>query len=195
MRWGAQHMYSRPSLPQKVARRVACIRPPTWLLSEQPERNSQTIVYRRLPASELSPSPREKLACQPMGGRAQSSSGNWSCTPVTPPPKPLPIGHKTCARAVPRLAREIRSLLLCLSPLLVPPPSWLVAQGWNVSSIGLAPAHGDGCLALCATALCWRSEDWCYAGPKIGVQPLNGHTINFIDMAGDVFHSQLHALG
>lgn len=117
----AYHRKSRDESPA-FARPLGCF------LSN---RNSQTIVYRRLPASELSPSPREKLACQPMGGRAQSSSGNWSCTPVTPPPKPLPIGHKTCARAVPRLAREIRSLLLCLSPLLVPPPllGWLRRAG------------------------------------------------------------------
>ena len=92
--------------------------------------------------------------------------------------KPLPISHKTCA-LVARLAREITLLFLRYAPLLVPPP-FLVAQGWNnVSSIGFAPAHGDGCLALCATALRCRSEDWCYAGPKIGVQPLNGHAINF----------------
>lgn len=63
----------------------------------------------------------------------------------TPPPKPLPTSHKTCARRSTISHARLDLVIIVFSAPL------LVAQGWNVSCIGFAPAHGDACLALYAT--------------------------------------------
>ena len=61
--WGAQHMYSRPSLPQKAVASTRSPPNPTRLLSEQPEQthyctktqDPRLTVNRRPSESELSP--------------------------------------------------------------------------------------------------------------------------------------------
>jgi hypothetical protein len=137
-------MYSRPSLPQKPVASTRSPPLPTWLLSEQPKQthyqgSARLTVNRRPSESELSPFARENLVCEPMATRSQSSSGNCSTHHQATSEQSQDL---RCAVA--RLAREINYCFL--------PPS-LVAQGWNVSFIGFAPAHGDAVYPPCALAI------------------------------------------
>ena len=145
--------------------------PPIWLLSEQPERQAIATGANRIPNYRL---------CH-----AESlHASQWACErkaraeTVRHITKPLSTDQsQDLSRAVARLTRETNCCFL---------RSYLVAQDWNVSSIGFAPAHGDDCLALCATALPWRSEDCCHAGPANDVYPVNGWPIHSYSIYGDV---------
>ena len=120
-------------------------------------RHSQTIATGAHRNPNYRPRHAKRLACEPIAVRSQSSSGN--CPAHHHPSKPLPTSHKTCARRSTISHARLDLVIVFSAPL-------LVAQGWNVSCIGFAPAHGDACLALCATVLCvvcdpGDRDDWC----------------------------------
>ena len=164
-----QHMYSRPSLPQKRSRS-----PPKpdlhCLVAFRATRTAESPHYYSTGAHRIPnhrPWPRENeqnLVCEPMAVRSQSSSGNCFDTPsshfrtVTRP-----------ARCVARLTREIKLLFSFSSPLRF---GWLRRAGMSHSLGSLRRT-----VTLSIRLVPWRSErlPWCHAGPAIVVFSAIGH--------------------
>jgi hypothetical protein len=114
-----------------------------WLLCEQPKQTTQdhycSTGAHRIP--NYRPLPREN-------GKTLYAS-QWHCDRkaraeiVQHTTKPLPNSHTTCAHRSTTCTRDYLPIIVFF---LTPPrcyPLRLVAQGWNVSLIGFAPAHGD----------------------------------------------------
>lgn len=102
----------RPSLPRKRVH-------PTWLLSEQPE--PQTIVARRRTGIRIIALATQKLVCEPMAVRSQSSSGNCS----TQVRSHFRRSHDLPARAT-GSTTSTREINYCFSPL-----GWLRRAGMS----------------------------------------------------------------
>lgn len=128
--WGAQHMYSRPSLPQKAVASTRSPPNPTRLLSEQPEQthyctktqDPRLTVNRRPSESELSPLRTRKTLYASQWQHDRKARAEI----VRHTTKPLPQQSQDLrALYVARLAREINYCFL--------PPLWLRRAGMSHS--------------------------------------------------------------
>ena len=142
MRWGAPTYVQSPK-PTTETSRFHALATTADLVAF---RATKADTLPRLSKANSQPAPigiriialATRKACVRANGRASAKlERKLSSTP----PKPLPISHTTCALVAP-LTREINYCFCVFLRCSLPPP-FLVAQGWNVSFIGFAPAHGD----------------------------------------------------
>jgi hypothetical protein len=143
--WGAQHMYSRPSLPQKPVASTRSPPLPTWLLSEQPKQTH----YQGSVKANSQPAPigiriialRTRKPCMRANGNPIAKLERKLFN--TPPSHIRTVTRPACAVA--RLAREINYCFL--------PPLWLRRAGMSHSLGSLRRT-----VTLSSRLVPWRSE-------------------------------------